>query len=403
MGLDPTFDQPIGFENWSIAFVGELLNYKELEPDLACDTPLAVKTWMREGPKGFSKFDGFWSIAAIDRRNGNLHLLTDYLAQKPIYYRTDTPSAASEPTALVDLAPTTPNETYFAAVHKWGYAPDGSTPWREIHKVAPGSHVVIAPDGFVLNNQVVDPIQPRPVEDEVSLLEALWLATRRRVQADVPVALLASGGLDSSIVYHLMGRTSDAKVYHVDNGTEEAGWFRTMGVPKDRARQVQVDGHDIEKRKLSYMQEPLDLGSLGPQVALADAIHTNDPDIRVVLTGDGADELFGGYTRAQHYDSQASDVWHELVHYHLPRLDRVMMRRRLEVRTPFLARSVVEIAFGLPRARRINKAVLRDLFRQVLPPGVADQPKRPLKTQPIAENRMRETIELVRVFRGMVQ
>jgi asparagine synthase (glutamine-hydrolysing) len=133
-----------------------------------------------------------------------------------------------------------------------------------------------------------------------------------------------------------------------------------------------------------------------PQCALSRSVGAQG--IRVCLTGDGADEFFGGYGRSMRYDSQASDVFHELVAWHLPRLDRIMMRNLVEVRSPFLARRVAGIALGLPRTARYNKGILRSLFRADLPPGVADVSKRPLRTKRVEDDRESRSMELVRMF-----
>jgi hypothetical protein len=85
--------------------------------------------------------------------------------------------------------------------------------------------------------------------------------------------------------------------------------------------------------------------------------------------------------------------------WHLPRLDRVMMRNRIEVRSPFLARRVAGAALALPRDRRIDKGVLRDLFRGELPPGVADVPKRALRTRAVESDREFRSRTLVELFR----
>ena len=204
------------------------------------------------------------------------------------------------------------------------------------------------------------------------------------MSSDVPVACLVSGGLDSAIVYRLAQRYGDVIPYHVEN--DETAWAQKV-VGSRGARVVRDEWASLD-RALAYMQEPVDLGSLMGQ-------H----NVRVALTGDGADEFFGGYGRAQRYDSQWSDVYHELVAWHLPRLDRVMMRNKIEVRSPFLSRTVAQIALGLPRELRTGKKILRDLFRDELGSELADQPKRPLRTQDVEKDREGWSRSLVAQFR----
>lgn len=377
VGLGQEWDQPVKRGRWTIGFVGEVLNFRDFKPDAQCDLEVVADAWV-EHPRRFREFDGFWSIVALDEYSETIHILVDYLAQKPVYYRDDAwaTAAASEPDALAVLGRVTPDEVYFSSVMKWGYCPETwRTPYAEIFKTEPGEHTIVRPNGRS-TSKIVDPLCPRqsvlPAYVKAEIEEAV---ERRVLSSDVPVAALVSGGLDSAITYTLAQRHGDVQPYHVDNDEEE-----------EAKRVVGEDGKIIFRgsdrphvdKKLKYMQEPIDLGSLGPQVVLSDAIGQAGRE-RVCLTGDGADEFFGGYSRASRYDSQQSDVFHELVAWHLPRLDRVMMRNRIEVRSPFLARGVAEAALGLPWQLRQDKKVLRDLFRDDLPRGVADTPKKPLK------------------------
>jgi asparagine synthetase B (glutamine-hydrolysing) len=203
--------------------------------------------------------------------------------------------------------------------------------------------------------------------------------------------VLVSGGLDSAIVYALAKRHGDVVPYHVEND-ETAAAQRVVG---ERGARVFRHKDIMVEEALAYHQEPIDLGSLLPQVALSKVVEE-----RVCLVGDGADEFFSGYGRAQRYDSQWSDVYHELVAFHLPRLDRVMMRNRVETRSPFLARRVAEIALALPWEVRRGKKILRDLFREDLPAGVADAPKRPLRTAEVERDREGWSKMLVDKFRS---
>ncbi len=396
VGLGVEYDQPVKKDPWTIAFVGEILDFREREPGAECDTKLITKTWVEKGPSGFTKFDGFWSVAAYDRQKGILYGLVDYLAQKPLYTRVEGgySAIASEPNALVVMGPVTLDEIYFSAVIKWGYCPETDrTPYKEIKKIQPGCCIGLEA-GVSRGITRVDPLHPTKVTPEVLREEIEKAITRRVLSSDVPVAALVSGGLDSSIVYTLASRHGEVEPYHVENQEWGACQQITPEAVRLGIKEVAID------HALDYMQEPLDLGSLLPQTALSDAIEGK---ARVCLTGDGADELFGGYSRSLRYDSQASDVWHELVAWHLPRLDRVMMRNRIEVRSPFLARRVVEAALALPQSLRYNKRILRDLFREDLPQGIADRPKQALKIPAIETDREAWSIKLVEQFKKQVK
>lgn len=393
VGVSPSHDQPVESGPWTIGWVGEILGFRESNPGMECDTDLVVRAWVDRGPDGFRDFDGFWSVVARDSRDGSVRCLVDYLSQKPLYVRDDRWATAvgSEPDAVAGMGPTDLDWTYLSAVVKWGYCPETwRTPYVGITRMRPGEEAVLRPGGGV-HWRVVDPLIPASSSTS-DLRSEVESAVRRRVESsDVPVACLVSGGLDSSIVWTLAGRYGSVRGYHVENGEGDAARSVAPGSTVLGAESV-----DPEKG-FSYMQEPLDLGSLLPQVALSDGISKIGGE-SVCLTGDGADEMFGGYGRSARYDSQYSDVFHELVGWHLPRLDRIMMRNRIEVRTPFLARRVARIALGLPYRDRIDKKVLRDLFRDDLPTGVADRPKRPLRTPDVEDDREGRSRSLVEML-----
>jgi asparagine synthase (glutamine-hydrolysing) len=395
VGLAEGYDQPVRTNGGWLSFVGEVLDFRERWPGLECDLPLVRKSWAKRGPRALVNYEGFWSVA-VATDDGTIHLVVDYLNQKPLYYRSDDMliGAASEPDALLALEPAvTPDEVYFSAVVKWGYCPDTRrTPYREIKKTLPGEHVVLTGGPGDVERSIIDELVPVPATPEDLKFEIEEAVGRRVLSSDVPVACLVSGGLDSAIVYNIARRHGDVVPYHVENDEEEAARL----VAGDKLVVIRDEWSSIE-RALAYMQEPVDLGSLVPQCAISDSIGTTGT--RVCLTGDGADEFFGGYGRAARYDSQWSDVYHELVAWHLPRLDRVMMKNTIEIRSPFLARNVARIALGLPRELRTGKKILRDLFRPDLGAEVVDQGKRPLRTVEIERDREGHSKRLVEMFR----
>lgn len=402
VGLGEENDQPVAAMGWVIGFVGEILDYKETHPHLECDLPLVVEMWTT-GRHDFRSRDGFWGIAAIHIPTSTLHVLCDYLAQKPMYYRTDFPSAASEPAALLPFGPVTWDEIYFSAVRKWGYCPDLTrTPWQEVKHVLPGEYVKIHENGYCVRESY-DPLTPQNMSEAALQAEVEKAVRRRLMSSDVPVAALVSGGLDSSIVYTLAAHYGFVKAYHTtsSNGAfdpvERERAERLVLPPQEFAFVKTEWGHtDSVHSAVGTMQEPIDLGSLLPQLALSNAVTE-----RVCLTGDGADELFGGYSRSIRYDSQASDIFHELPAWHLPRLDRVMMRQRIEVRSPFLARQVVRGAMGLPWDRRQDKVALREMFKGWLPDEYLRAPKVPMKRAEVERDTDGYRSDLIEIFKEL--
>jgi asparagine synthase (glutamine-hydrolysing) len=400
IGLGEEYDQPVFARGDKlIGFVGELLDFKEMNESYVSDLQAVVDTWTGPlGPWGFKGFDGFWHSVCHNTPSGVTYAVTDYLNQKPLYYRVDNhPAICSELDPLSLLGPSDHNhldQVYLSAVAKWGYCPDTErTPYEYIKKSRPGEMLTFDKFGALANRSIIDPLVPAKVTDYDLLQHDICKAIKLRVlSSDVPVSALVSGGLDSSIVYMIAKRYGDIQPYHIEN--EE--WEACEVVAPDAIR-LSLEDYPTMEKALGYMQEPIDLGSLLPQVALSDKVRATG-DTRVCLTGDGADEMFGGYGRAFRYDSQWSDIYHELVNWHLPRLDRVMMKNRIEIRSPFLSRRVAELALGMPRSDRTGKECLRRAFVSDLPRSIIRGKKKPLKTTRITEDRETNSVEMIRLF-----
>lgn len=144
-------------------------------------------------------------------------------------------------------------------------------------------------------------------------------------------------------------------------------------------------------------QSPVDLGSVKPQIAMARKLK--ELGFHAVMTGDGADELFGGYRRAKEYDSQYSDMFCELPYYHLPKLDRTMMESTIELRAPFLSPRMIKHAMNTPyELRNGEKKVLKEAFKSIVPQPILDRDKQPLKTDAIRNNPMEQRMKNVEIW-----
>jgi asparagine synthase (glutamine-hydrolysing) len=387
-GLDKKWDHPISFGKWDGAMVGEFFNFKELEPLASSDLPVALKYWDALGTKSFDLFDGFWALVFIDRSAGTTYVVTDPLAKKPLYYRKRPRMMMSSEIWPLTIDAVTIDPVYRSAVMKWGYCPEDRTPFAEIQKIPPGMCMEIGIDGTIERAFRYESRLLKPTFDDEygnPLYNLMKDAVKNRLVSDVPVSLLLSGGLDSSILYKITERlTHNFTVFHVANSEEE--YLNDLDIPGDiRVVKVKVESVSFEDA-IETNQTPVDLGSVIPQFALGKII--SKAGFRVALSGDGADELFGGYRRAMDYDSQMSDVFHELVYYHLPRLDSLMMASTVELRCPYLSWPVIRKAMTIPWEQRRSKEFLKAAFADAIPKKILNRPKKPLRVSEYDDDRI---------------
>jgi asparagine synthase (glutamine-hydrolysing) len=227
---------------------------------------------------------------------------------------------------------------------------------------------------------------------------------RRLLTKKYKVSTLFSAGLDSTIIlYFLKKFDADVNIYSINN--EEDGafvqsvqnlWGLDINYLDVRPEELPL----IERMRIYDINDSMiDLGSVIPQYYLFKDIKD-----KIVLTGDGADELFGGYRRISEYDSQKSDVFEELPFYHMVRIDRMSMNFTIECRNPFLGHDVVRAALQLPYSERTHKKILKDEFRGLIPDNIIERKKNPLKIKSIRDNETayrRETIENYLSWKGL--
>ncbi|MBE3599345.1 MAG: asparagine synthetase B [Limnochordaceae bacterium] len=234
-----------------------------------------------------------------------------------------------------------------------------------------------------------------PERATARLRKLLSLAVLRRLMADVPVGVLLSGGLDSSLVAAL------AREHHT--GTLHSFAAGTQGSPdleasREVARILQTRHHvrtftEAEARRalpsIIYHLESFDAPLVRSAVASYFVFETVSEHVKVALSGEGSDELFGGYEslaglEGARLDAELGRLVGNLHHTNLQRTDRMGLAFGVEARVPFLDMDVVRYAFRLPahlKRRRVgdrvvDKWVVRAVAeRSPLPPGIAHRPK----------------------------
>ena len=231
----------------------------------------------------------------------------------------------------------------------------------------------------------------------------------RLLSKNYPTSLLLSGGLDSSIIAGLLLKLGgNVDFYSISNGEDEeyvkACEYYWDVESKRLNYNIDIESDSGKKNLIEiykkWNESPVDMGSVVPQYHLFDAIKKGS-NTRIVISGDGADELFGGYRRINEYDSQHSDIFHELTYYHLPRLDKLSMAHTLELRSPFLNHDIIRFAISLPFEERKNKKILKDTFKGLVPDSVIERSKLALKNKMIIDDQIKYRKEVIRLFLGI--
>lgn len=381
---DFTFAQPVKLKKGGyLMYNGEIFNVPVgFDSDLDYLVSLFERFPIDDILEVANSWDGFWSIVYYSP-SGFIYAFTDPLGKKQLYYN-DKGEICSEIMPLVD-SPEFDNY-YKSKVFKFGYNVDDRTPWKKVRRIIPnrlyvfvsGKLMTISPNDYFLWGI------NRPKKTIKKLLYES--VERRLVSRNKKIAALVSGGLDSSIIAAILADIgADVKLYTVDNGEREYAELLAshIGRSLEYVGEYSMDDNAL-KDALLWNETPVDLGSMVPQQYIMKSISE-----KIVLTGDGADELFGGYRRINEYDSQLSDIFDELTYYHLPRLDRASMRYTKELRNPFLSHDIIKYAIGLDKFERTEKWILKEEFRGLVPCEIIDRKKLPLKNPELVEDKQK--------------
>lgn len=417
------WSQPIqiGEDRW-LLFNGEIFNYGDFESDTAYLQNLfssfdfgGVGMLQALYEPHVVSWDGFWAIVLVDTNKREVYAFTDPLGKKCLY-KNDRGEVCSEIKGLYEKDEfMNLDKSFFSGIVKFGYLPTNQTPYDNIKKLDPNRFYRWSLD-HPIKMEVSDPYYnfnsfDQGLVDYEQRMDWLWNKMESSVQArllskNYPTSLLLSGGLDSSIIAGLLLKLgADVDFYSISNGEDEQYVKDCEYYWNVESKRLKYD-IDLEseegKRGLidiykTWNESPVDMGSVVPQYHLFDAIKKGS-NTRIVISGDGADELFGGYRRINEYDSQQSDIFHELTSYHLPRLDKLSMAHTLELRSPFLNHDIVRFALSLPFEERKNKKILKDTFKGLVPDSVIERSKLALKNTKIVEDQIAYRKEIVKLF-----
>lgn len=370
--------QPMDFKDTSIVFNGEIYNYRDLKrrylPNLRLnthsDTEVLLHLYRKFGPKCVVFLDGMFAFAIQHR--GELLLARDPMGIKPLYYGPSVDGEhllfASEIKALVGRVK---NIKEFPAGH-WYHSRLG---WHKYYRL----------------EETIRSFDGTPAEALPAIKSTLRKAVSKRLLADVPVGVSLSGGLDSSIVTRLA--REEAEELHsfavgVDGSADLAaaqrmsGYLDTIHHEYVYTMQEMVN---VLPDVLYYLEsfDPALVRSAIPNYFLAKLACEH---VKVMLTGEGADEIYAGYDYLARFEA-SEELQHEMLHItnalhntNLQRADRMSMAFGLEARVPFLDVQSISLAMGIPADWKLHheqppKALLRQAFAGDLPDEIVNRPK----------------------------
>jgi asparagine synthase (glutamine-hydrolysing) len=318
-------DQPIHNENrtvWTV-YNGEIYNFPTLKKELEAlghefytrtDTELLVHCYEEYGTGLCGLLRGMFAFALWDESNQQLIVARDRLGEKPLYYTQvgDTLFLASEIKALLccDDVPQKIDSISVDQYFTLGYVPGPRTMYEGISKLLPGHRLVFSHGRMEISKYweilpgLVETPNGERAEEWLEWLEAqLDEAVRLRLISDVPLGAFLSGGLDSSLVVALMRRHVTGRLKTFSVAFDEAGDYDERQHAKAVASHFETDHYelvagasppDLLTKVVWHLDEPIaDPAAVPTYLVSQEARH----HVKVVLTGEGADELFAGYGR----------------------------------------------------------------------------------------------------------
>lgn len=304
-----------------VTFNGEIYNFTDLRKELSADgtewrtksdTEVLLVGYRQWGEKVIDRLEGMFAFALYDSRKELLFLARDLAGQKPLYYAAEQSrlSFASEVKALL-VDPGVSRDVDVASLQHYlayGYVSPGRSMLSSIKQVEPGTYLVhdVRSGRFRRKKYWVLPDASRGSGNKTDgdyvceLEELLSRSVSQQLQADVPVGVLLSGGLDSSLVTALAARAHGRiRTFHArfsgagrtDESKHALRVSREFGTDHTEVDIEEPTPASLE-RLADYLDEPIGDSSILPTSLLSHAVRS---EVTVALGGDGGDELFGGY------------------------------------------------------------------------------------------------------------
>jgi asparagine synthase (glutamine-hydrolysing) len=461
-GGQPMTDPELGL---TIVFNGCIYNYPELREELSregyrffstSDTEVLLKAYHRWGEDFVDHLLGMFAFCIVERDSGRAILGRDRLGIKPLYLA-DVGGALRFASTLPALLTGGGVDTSIdpVALHHYmmfhAVVPAPYTILSGVRRLAPATLLVVETDGRRRSVRYWDPPFARdpahegmtPGDWQDAVLAALRVAVERRMVSDVPVGVLLSGGIDSSVIVGLLAELGQKDLQTFSVGFESVG-----GIAGDEfefsdliADHYQTDHHKISVSSaemlpaldgaISAMSEPMVSHDVVAFYLLSREVAKH---VKVVQSGQGADEIFAGYDwyppmqdasgdgldtyEAEFFDRPRAEMEEAISpeyladknvsrqfaseHFSRPRayapldralrldsqvmlvddpvkrVDNMTMAWGLEARVPFLDHELVELAAACPPELKLaqdGKGVLKEASRRVIPPEVIDRPK----------------------------
>jgi asparagine synthase (glutamine-hydrolysing) len=309
----------------SIVYNGEIYNSPELRRELeregarfrsSSDTEVLLRGWEAWDDTLLDRIEGIFSFAVVDERSGRALIARDRLGVKPLYWAEVNGAvvAGSAPRAILSLFPQLRADLDPVALAEYLtllWIPHPRTPWAKISKLPPGSALAVDPSG-VRQWRYWSPPEPSldagaPLAGE-PLREAVERATARQLLSDVPVGLLLSGGLDSSLLLAFMTRyysggplsavsaRYDQAAQRLEVAPDDAAFARLVASahPSVQLHEVVID--DDPDAALNAIAPDFDDPVADPAAVTLHRL-VRSSETKVLLSGVGGEELFAGYPR----------------------------------------------------------------------------------------------------------